>query len=59
MSGIGAIPKSSARNQSRFAGICRMSGQTEANRKEDGMVRATMIAPRQLPSAAAEKLQGE
>ena len=43
------MPKSSAPSDSRFAGMCRRSRQIEANSSENGMVSATISAPRAFP----------
>src|SRR5579883_2912722 len=40
------MPKSSAPSDSRFAGICRRSRQIDAYNRENGMVNATISAPR-------------
>ena len=42
------MPKSSAPSDSRLAGICRRSRQMEANSSENGMVSATISAPRDI-----------
>ena len=43
------MPKSSAPSESRLAEMCRRSRQMEAKSSENGMVSATMSAPRTLP----------
>ena len=43
------IPKSSAPSESRFAGMPFRFRQVAANNSENGIVRATIIAPRTFP----------